>query len=143
MKTLMFGYSDDNVEFRGNIRDEVSSWDTGQIVVFSNGLTAYINYAPQEKAIWKITVVSSYGKFEIKHIGEDDTEKIEEEYVSYSDCLIIEDEIDWCICFDTSRYNLIEVAQWMRKFEKIEKITKEMVKNWYEKFVSYLCKKEV
>ena len=131
-KTIMYGCSDDLVEFEGNIRDEIGSWGDCQIVVFSNGLIAKIKYAPNQKAIWEIEIVNSVGKYEIKHIGEDDTEEIEGFEVSYSDCLIIDEKIDWCIGFSKSKYNLCEVNKFMDEFKKIEKITSKMIENWGE-----------
>jgi hypothetical protein len=78
-QTLVFGYSDDLIEFRGATYDEVDCFDAASVLLtFSNGTVLKVVYG----MIWSITVVSGEATV-VYRANEDDDDH-------YTDAVIVD-----------------------------------------------------
>jgi len=67
--TVLYGASDDLIEFEGDVYDEVGFYNSGDeekpaLVVFSDGTLATIAYGKADLAIWSITVINKGALFD-------------------------------------------------------------------------------
>lgn len=83
--TLVYGYSDDWIEFEGLIYDEVGAWEETKHFTFEDGTEIEVKYGDENnKGIWKIKVTKtgSANSYMIECFDEEDD--------LYSDLFVIE-----------------------------------------------------
>lgn len=73
MATKVYGCSDDNVCFEGDIRDEIGCWDTDLLLLFSDGTVLKTHYGKHvpgqgDDGIWQIRLITQGSLFD--HIEE-------------------------------------------------------------------------
>lgn len=92
---VMFGYSDDNVEMRGNIDDEISAYGRVTIRLNSNGIVTFPNDESCEDCALYQKLINGAKEIEAEY-GDDGVWRFETE-IPHSTFKIMEDGELFCI----------------------------------------------
>jgi hypothetical protein len=94
MATEVFGYSDDNIAFKGDFRGEVGCYGTdeqerGVLLVMSDGTMLEAKYGKHDRAIWEVKLIRKGALFLRIDLCDD------EDANPYSDVAHFADGIKW------------------------------------------------
>jgi hypothetical protein len=94
MSTKIYGCSDDNIDFEGDIYGEVSCYGTddqkhGVLVLFSDGTVLEVKYGKNGDSIWEIKVKHKGKLFDRIELCDDSEADI------YSDQVFFKDGLKW------------------------------------------------
>lgn len=98
MKTFIYGYSDDLIEFEGAFYDEIDSYDKTKTIKCSDGTQFALRY----NGDWKVENLVKGSLFDrvVESVG-DDTKHSDPEvvkYSSYSDVVVMKSGLEWIKC---------------------------------------------
>ena len=91
MTTKIYGCSDDLVEFEGEVRGEVSSYDSKSFVACSDGTLLEVEYGKPQGGIWKVTLIRKGDLFDRIDICES------EDADPYSDVAYFKPGLKWAM----------------------------------------------
>lgn len=90
MATIIYGLSDDLIEFRGDLNGEASRYDPERVFIFlSDGTFLKVKYGKDAGAIWD---------FELLHVGalfSEIKKCFDEDATPYSDVVCFHDGLKW------------------------------------------------
>ena len=96
IKFMMFGYSDDNIEIEGDIREEIGSYDRENEFFLSDGTTGTIEYT--NEGVWRIKILTTTPSVNVTIIHPTQFE-IDAD-TNYTDKAMFTGDIEW-IMFDS------------------------------------------